>query len=137
MAAPITVRRSVDAIHFTVDGIEFLELRRGGACIVRSVAPDGSPHEYIQNHPGLLAEIAAVSGEFFAVAVEPLPPMIAEHFVIPSVVALYLGNPMKIPLLIAREPLELFQLNLLRARLHPFVGVLNKDRLFVPRRESG
>lgn len=133
MVSPITVRRSSDAIHFAAEGIEFLELRRGGECVVRSVAPDGSPHEYVQHHPGLLAELVAASGDFIGVAIELLPPAIAEHFVIPSVIAIHLGNEAKTRLLIAREPLELPQLNLLRAQLRPFVGVLNKDRLFVPR----
>lgn len=136
MASPITVRRSSDALHFAAEGIEFLELRRGGACIVRSVAPDGSPHEYVQNHPGLLAELVAASGDFIGVAIEPLPPAVAEHFVIPSVIAVYLGYEVKTRLLIAREPLEVSQLNLLRAQLRPFVGILNKDRFFVPRRLS-
>ncbi len=137
MATPITVRRSVDAIHFTVEGIEFLELRRGGACIVRSVAPDGVLHEYVQHHPGLLKALVETAGGSIGVAVETLPAFIAEHFTVPSVIAIYLDARTESRLLVAREPLEFSQLNLLRAHLGPLLGVLNKDRLFVPKWESG
>jgi hypothetical protein len=36
--------------------------------------------------------------------------------------------------LIAREPLCVKQLNFLRDHLRPFVGIVNKDQFFVPKR---
>jgi hypothetical protein len=137
MASPITARRSPEALHFTVDQLDFLEIQQAGACIARSIAPDGSLQEYIQNQPKMLETIMELPGEKFGVGIEQLPTLIAEHFAIPSVIVMNLGLHMGARVLIAREPLGLKQLNLLRDHLRPFVGIVNKDQFFVPKRALG
>jgi hypothetical protein len=57
MASPTTARRSLEALHFTVDQLDFLEIQKAGACIARSIAPDGSLKEYIQHQPKMLETI--------------------------------------------------------------------------------
>lgn len=134
MTSPITARRSPEALHFTIDQLDFLEIQQTGACIARSIAPDGSLQEYVQNQPKMLETIMELPGEKFGVGIEKLPTLVAEHFAIPSVIVLNLGLHMGARVLIAREPLGLNQLNLLRDHLRPFVGIVNKDQFFVPKR---
>jgi len=134
MASIITARGTPEALHFTMDQLDFLEIQKTGACIVRSIAPDGSPKTYIQYQPKMLETIMELPGDSFGVGIEQLPTLIAEHFEIPSVIVLNLGLYMGARVLIAREPLSLSQLNLLRDHLQPFVGIVTKDQFFVPKR---
>jgi hypothetical protein len=85
----ISVRRSRDAIHFVLDGDEFLEIRRGGDCVIRSVSPDGGRHTHTQRHPELLQAMLVGPAKAFAVGVEAIPVAIAEHFVIPTVIVFF------------------------------------------------
>ncbi len=129
----ISVRRSQGAIHFALDGDEFLEIRRGGDCIIRSVSPDGCNHTHTQCHPELLQTLLEGPAKAFAVGVEAIPVAIAEHFVIPTVIVFLPSADSGHRILMAREPLGIPQMNLLRDHLGPFLGVLNGDRFYVPK----
>lgn len=120
------------ALHVLDGGDEVLELRADGDCIVRSVAPDGTRHTYVQNHPQLLSVLADDfhSGSVFGIGIEELPAAISEHFAIPSIIVLIPSANSSVRLLLARERLEISQLNLLRRHLAPFLGVLNESKLF-------
>lgn len=133
----IQFHRSADAIHFTEDGVEFLEPRRGGECLIHSLAPDGIRHEHAQHHPGLLELLAGGGSGGFAICVEALPVAIQEHFKIPSVIVLIPNVDRGTRLLMAREPLGAAQLDLLRSRLSPFAGVLTEKGYLVHRPTGG
>lgn len=139
MNAPIeiTMRRSAHAIHFEAEGLEFLELQRGGDCIIRSLAPDGTSHVHVQRHPDLLKAMVAVPGVNFAIAIQEIPVVIAEHFLIPSVITLFPSANSRSRILIAREPLNITQLNYLREQLGPIIGVLNGDKLYRHKSDMG
>lgn len=139
MNAPgeISFHRTADAIHFQSDGREFLELRRGGECIIRSIAPDGTPHVHTQLHPELLKSMVSVPGASFAIAIETIPVVIAEHFMIPSVIALFPSAKSRSRILMAREPLNITQLNQLRQHLGPIIGILNGGRLYRHKSDVG
>lgn len=133
----ISMRRSAHAIHFEADGLEFLELRRGGDCIIRSVAPDGTARVHVQRHPGLLPAMVAVPGVNFAIAIEEIPVAIAEHFLIPSVITFFPSATSNTRILMARDPLGEMQLRLLRDHLGPIFGVLNGDKLYRHKADMG
>lgn len=133
----IGIRRSDHAIHFEADGFQFLELRRGGDCVIRITAPDGSLHVHIQSHPGLLPAMVSVPGVNFAIAIQDIPSAIAEHFLIPSVIVFFPPSTSDTRILMAREPLGDAQLHLLRDHLGSIFGVLNRDKLYRHKSDMG
>lgn len=139
MNAPgeISMRRSAHAIHFETDGLEFLELRRRGDCIIRSIAPDGTAHEHVQHHPGLLKAMADAPGGDFAIGIEGIPTAIGEHFLIPSVITFFPSTEPSSRILMAREPIGEMQLRLLRDHLGPIFGVLNCGKLYRHKDDMG